>query len=164
MLPTTYWSFICEYISFLQMDETTCTLRDELLQIIILCFAVDGRSSFDNISAIWMPEIERHDRDLPIILLGTRSDTRHGHIPDEYFVSRNEGENLAKKIKAHCYIECSALNGENVYLLFQEAILTMMPENGVPNRRQSNKRPKKRKRRQQPCICCCCCIPRPRHR
>jgi GTPase SAR1 family protein len=67
--------------------------------------------------------------DVPQILVGTKIDLRNdpgtieklkssGQAP----ITTEQGESLAKKIKAHKYIECSAKTSENLKSVFDEAV------------------------------------------
>jgi len=74
------------------------------------------------------PEINQFCPNIPIILLGTKSDLRSNEKEIEKLKTTNltpittaMGEALAVKIKAHKYMECSALNYENIEEVFEEA-------------------------------------------
>jgi len=98
--------------------------------VFLICFAVVNPISYDNISYKWHPEVMHFCPDTPLVLVGTKVDLRK----DEAFVEKNlrannlapistaQGQELAKKIKAFKYLECSARTEENLKTVFDEAI------------------------------------------
>jgi len=98
--------------------------------VFLICFAVVNPISYDNISYKWYPEVMHFCPDTPLVLVGTKVDLRK----DEAFVEKNlrannlqpistaQGQELAKKIKAFKYLECSARTEENLKTVFDEAI------------------------------------------
>ena len=98
-----------------------------------MCFSLVNHSSAENVKAKWIVEVRKHCPDKPIILVGTKKDLRS----DEAFVSKlknmgqkvvttEEGEKLARDIKAVKYIECSARTKDNLKTVFDEAILAVL--------------------------------------
>jgi small GTP-binding protein len=99
---------------------------------IYLCvFAVNDRTSFDNISSKWMKELHEKDKvksslGVPIIIVGNKIDLRS----TDKCVSRAEGEALLEKMRAKYgestpimhYMECSALKSTGLKEVFDEAI------------------------------------------
>lgn len=88
-------------------------------QCFLLCYSIDNRVTFENIKAKWIPELSATENKVPIVLIATKIDLRR-HIDTE--VSTTEGEKLARKINANCFVECSAKNGINVKLAIEEAV------------------------------------------
>ena len=77
----------------------------------------------------WYPEIEHHAPGVPIILVGTKLDLREDPATAESLrqkkmepVSYEQALIVAKEIKAHKYLECSALTQRNLKSVFDEAI------------------------------------------
>ncbi|ELP86574.1 Rho GTPase, putative [Entamoeba invadens IP1] len=97
--------------------------------ILIICFAIDSRSSFSNIPQRWIPELKHHCPDAPYILAATKVDLRGSkeveakmRAEGKTLIAEDEIKSFCKKIKAVGYCECSALNNTNVAELFYEAV------------------------------------------
>jgi len=71
--------------------------------VVILCFSVVDRQSFQSIKSKWNKEVEKYAPNVPKILVGLKSDLRKLDS-----VSLAEGNELAKEIGAATYLECSA--------------------------------------------------------
>eukprot|EP00475_Leptophrys_vorax_P023304 TRINITY_DN31884_c0_g1_i2.p1 TRINITY_DN31884_c0_g1~~TRINITY_DN31884_c0_g1_i2.p1 ORF type:complete len:142 (+),score=35.26 TRINITY_DN31884_c0_g1_i2:448-873(+) len=95
--------------------------------VFLICFAVNAPTSFSNIEAKWVPEIKTHCPDVPVILVGTKMDTRASAAES---VSIDQANALAKKIKAVCYMECSALTQEGLAAVFDKAVEVSMGGHG----------------------------------
>lgn len=79
--------------------------------------------------AQWYPEIEHHAPNVPIILVGTKLDLRDDRATADGLrarkmepVSYEQALSVAKEIRAHKYLECSALTQRNLKSVFDEAI------------------------------------------
>jgi Ras-related C3 botulinum toxin substrate 1 len=77
----------------------------------------------------WYPEIDHHAPNVPIILVGTKLDLRDDRATAEALrarkmepVSYEQALTVAKEIRAHKYLECSALTQRNLKSVFDEAI------------------------------------------
>ncbi len=77
----------------------------------------------------WFPEIDHHAPSVPIILVGTKLDLREDPATLESLrakrmepVSYDQALIVAKEIRAHKYLECSALTQRNLKSVFDEAI------------------------------------------
>lgn len=87
--------------------------------VIVLMFAVDRTSSFENIEDKWMPELRAHLPDTPIFLVGTKCDQRDNERCERAnLVSAEAIEATAKRIGAISTIEVSAQTGKNINSLF----------------------------------------------
>lgn len=95
--------------------------------VVLICFSVDVRDSFFNVTAKWLPEIQHHCPGVPIVLVGTKCDLRQSSVAggdkkrNTSSVCKEEGAVLAKRIGAKCYLETSAKTGDGVNDLFQRA-------------------------------------------
>ena len=100
-------------------------------EVLVLCFSVCDRESFQSVAYSWLPEIQRHTkRKRPLLLVGTQIDLRSSSsssscsAQDE--VSTEEGSNLAKIIGADCYIECSARSQEGLQQVFEHVVFSAL--------------------------------------
>merc|ERR1712051_977951 len=87
--------------------------------VFLVCFSVMSSSSAENVKSKWVPEISHHAPDVPIILVGTKADLRHDHdtiqqlhARGQSFVTNPQAQEMAQKIGAIKYLECSALTQE----------------------------------------------------
>jgi small GTP-binding protein len=101
--------------------------------VFLICFSVVNPVSFENVSSKWYPEIIHFCPDVPLILVGTKSDLRNDNGTLEKLksqgqkpVTQAEGDDLAKKIKALKFIECSAYTGDNLKSVFDEAVKAVL--------------------------------------
>lgn len=102
--------------------------------VFLICFSIVSPPSFDNVKAKWYPEIDHHAPNIPIILVGTKLDLREDPGTLEALrqkrmepVSYDQALVCAKEIKAHKYLECSALTQRNLKSVFDEAIRWVFP-------------------------------------
>lgn len=102
--------------------------------VFLICFSIVSPPSFDNVKAKWFPEIEHHAPNVPIILVGTKLDLRDDKNTTDALrskrmepVSFQQALAVAKEIKAHKYLECSALTQRNLKSVFDEAIRYKSP-------------------------------------
>ncbi|KAJ5819797.1 Small GTPase superfamily Rab type [Penicillium riverlandense] len=101
--------------------------------VFLICFSIVSPPSFDNVQAKWFPEIEHHAPNVPIILVGTKLDLRDDRATTEALRSRKmeavsyeQALAVAKEIRAHKYLECSALTQRNLKSVFDEAIRAVL--------------------------------------
>jgi len=99
------------------------TLSYQKTDIFLLCFSVASRTSYGNITDTWMPELRHHCPKTPIILVGTKTDLRKEQSD---VVAQEEGQRLAKSIKALRYMECSALTRLGLKEVFDAAITSIV--------------------------------------
>jgi small GTP-binding protein len=87
----------------------------------ILCFSVADRRSFENCRTKWFEEVKtQHGAGDPIyMIVGTKTDLRDS-APDAVLLQ--EGKALAQQVGAFAYVECSAMQNENVTEVFDRAI------------------------------------------
>ena len=98
--------------------------------IFLVCFSVVSPQSCESLKEKWVPElIKRHSAEMPILLVGTKTDLRlnakmvselveSGHQP----IYERTGMQLARKVGAVNYVECCALDGEEVKRVMDEAV------------------------------------------
>jgi small GTP-binding protein len=97
--------------------------------VFLLCFSIISPVSFENVTAKWYPELMHFCPDVPFILVGTKCDIRSD--PSEVDKLRSQGQSpitteqgneLARKLKATKYMECSAKTQQNLKDVFDEAV------------------------------------------
>ncbi|CAH0557180.1 unnamed protein product [Brassicogethes aeneus] len=101
--------------------------------VFLVCFSVVSPSSFENVKEKWVPEITHHCQKTPFLLVGTQVDLRDDGATIEKLaknkqkpISIEQGEKLAKELKAVKYVECSALTQKGLKNVFDEAILAAL--------------------------------------
>jgi len=101
--------------------------------VFLICFSLVNPVSFENVSAKWYPEVMHFCPEVPQILVGTKLDARsdaalleklksQGQKP----VTNEQGQELARKIKAVKYMECSAKTSDGLKAVFDEAIKAVL--------------------------------------
>jgi len=107
--------------------------------VFIICFSIFSPESFESVTKKWNVEITDNTPDVPIILVGTKADLRSKpeaiqslkEINQEP-ISTKRGEELAKKIGAKRYLECSALTQDGLAKVFEEAVkVVLFPKDSV---------------------------------
>ncbi|XP_044005703.1 ras-related C3 botulinum toxin substrate 1-like [Aphidius gifuensis] len=97
--------------------------------VFIICFSLVDPKSFENVKAIWYPELHRHCPATPIILVGTKLDL----LEDEETIKKlkdkkiepityPQGLAMAKEIGAVKYMECSAFTKQGLEAVFEKAL------------------------------------------
>jgi len=96
--------------------------------VILMCFSIDSPDSLENIPEKWVPEVKHFCPNVPIVLVGNKKDLRDDQYTIKELarnkqqpVSRQEGEQMAQRIGAKCYMECSALTKDGVQTVFESA-------------------------------------------
>jgi len=107
--------------------------------VFLICFSIISPHSFDNVKSKWWPEIQHHAPNVPVILVGTKSDLRNDASMASQLaakglrmVSIEESQQRAKEIGAVTYMECSALTQEGLKSVFDEAIRAALKKNKPP--------------------------------
>ncbi|KAI9481365.1 MAG: signal transducer [Benjaminiella poitrasii] len=88
--------------------------------VVLICFAINLRTSFTNVLDRWLPEVTHFCENIPKLLVGTKLDFRQNQdeirrlgLVGQRLITVEEGEQLAKEIGAK-YYECSAMKKINV--------------------------------------------------
>jgi len=108
--------------------------------VILIAFALDTPDSLENVTTKWIEEVRGIcGPTIPVILVGCKADLRpnvsHPNTPDDPYpwVTREQGERVARAIGARAYKECSALKIEGVDDVFETATrASMLMRDGVP--------------------------------
>lgn len=128
--------------------------------VFLVCFSVTSRTSFNNVKHKWIPELAQYcPEGCARILIGTKADTRHDVSDEEdgtdnpnskslrnahkQFVSHTEAATLAEESGLDGYFECSALTGEGVKGVFDNAI-----KSSITKRNKAHEDARRRAKRQ----------------
>ncbi|XP_027759368.1 rho-related GTP-binding protein RhoD [Empidonax traillii] len=112
--------------------------------VVLMCFDVTDPNSFDNILTKWYPEVNHFCKGVPVLLVGCKTDLRQDEgtlqkLRDGRMepISRQQGEAMARQVRAVSYMECSARYQENVGNIFVAASSAAM---SATRRRQRGRR------------------------
>lgn len=113
----------------------------------LVCYSVVTPTSFENVQEKWVPEVNHYCPDKPFLLVGTQIDLRTDTSTLEKLnsnkqkpVTQEEGERLARELKAVKYLECSALNQIGLKAVFDEAVLIIHNSTSEVVKRKSTRR------------------------
>jgi len=90
--------------------------------IILICYSIESPESLKNVSEVWIQEIRHYCPTCPIILVGNKSDLKNSSNA----VRTEEAKKVSEEIKAQGFLECSALEGDNVHEIFVRAATLAM--------------------------------------
>lgn len=98
--------------------------------VVLLCYSTVSRNSFQAIPSKWAPEVRHYLPGVPTVLVGLKVDLRDsgqkdGHTAEFEPIPAAEGQELAKKIGAVRYVECSARENKGVKDVFESALKTV---------------------------------------
>lgn len=101
---------------------------------IMLCFAIDSKDSLENVQNKWVGEIADHCEGVKLVLVALKCDLRNDDGDEDAdelgageasrrsnLITYEEGLEMAKKIGALRYLECSAKKNRGVNEAFTEA-------------------------------------------
>ena len=101
--------------------------------VLIVCFSADSPDSLYNAFDKWVPEVRHFCPSTPLILVCNKVDLRDDEEViknlakiKQYPVTNKEGKELAERIHAAAYIECSSLTRFNVEEVFEVAARTTL--------------------------------------
>jgi Ras-related C3 botulinum toxin substrate 1 len=111
--------------------------------VFLICFSVVNPASYENVKQKWYPEVHKHCPNVPIILVGTKTDLKDDPNIQQKLkeknmsvVSAQQGEDLRKQIKAIKYVECSAKTGSGVKTVFDESIRAVLFSRPAPKEKK----------------------------
>ncbi|KAJ5076569.1 rho-related gtp-binding protein rhog [Anaeramoeba ignava] len=107
----------------------------------VICFAINDYESFENIENYWILQVDHFTPNSKRILIGTKIDLRNKlKEENKKFVTKEEGIELAKKINAIKYFECSSLNQKGIETIFNEIVLICIGKYKEINQEKENKK------------------------
>lgn len=100
---------------------------------IMLCFSVDSKDSLENVESKWVGEIAENCQGVQLVLVALKCDLREqggddeaeatdgAHTEKKDMITYNQGLEVARRINALRYLECSAMRNRGVNEAFTEA-------------------------------------------
>jgi Rho family protein len=103
---------------------------------IMLCFSVDSKDSLENVESKWVGEIAENCQGVKLVLVALKCDLREQNEEEEaeqtesaegtqrekkQMINYNQGLEVARRIGALRYLECSAMRNRGVNEAFTEA-------------------------------------------
>ncbi|KIK06295.1 hypothetical protein K443DRAFT_290391 [Laccaria amethystina LaAM-08-1] len=114
--------------------------------VILMCFSISNPDSLDNLQESYISEVNHFCPGLPIILVGLKKDLRRDpktidelRKTSQRPVTVEEGLEVAKKIGARHYVECSSKTGEGIREVFQIATREALRPRPKPPPKRFNK-------------------------
>jgi GTPase SAR1 family protein len=105
--------------------------------VFVVCFSVARPESFENVQRKWVPEIKRQMGDIPFIMVGTQADLRQADVilrllreKHQSPITQNQGADMARRVGAACYIECSPELEKRTKRDLNKALLTVLQPRG----------------------------------
>jgi Ras-related C3 botulinum toxin substrate 1 len=101
--------------------------------VFLACFSVISPSSFENLWAKWIPEIQHHCPGTPFLVVGTKTDLRGdadtiARIAEKGLKPITDEQAKAEALKngASAYVACSSLTQDGLKNVFDEAVRTVI--------------------------------------
>nr|XP_022300561.1 rho-related protein racB-like isoform X2 [Crassostrea virginica] len=92
--------------------------------VLMLCYSIGCRNSFENIEFRWIPEIKHYCPNTPILLVACKTDLRSTSSHED-LITTNEGQALANKLRLS-FCETSGLKKAGVKECFEAAVKCMV--------------------------------------
>lgn len=97
----------------------------------MLCFSVDSKDSLENVESKWVGEIAENCQGVKLVLVALKCDLREQDNDEQGadgqprekkdLITYNQGLEVARRINALRYLECSAMKNRGVNEAFTEA-------------------------------------------
>ncbi|KAM3162250.1 GTP-binding protein RHO1 [Lachancea thermotolerans] len=121
--------------------------------VVLICFSIDLPDSLDNVQEKWIAEVLHFCQGVPIILVGCKVDLRDNAQTVETLraigqqpVSASEAQEVADKIGAVSYYECSAKTGYGVRDVFEAATRAALSGKATLKQSKAGAKQKKKKK------------------
>lgn len=98
---------------------------------IMLCFSVDSKDSLENVESKWVGEIAENCQGVKLVLVALKCDLREQDTDEptvdgqprekKDLITYDQGLEVARRISALRYLECSAMKNRGVNEAFTEA-------------------------------------------
>lgn len=109
---------------------------------IMLCFSVDSKDSLENVESKWVGEIAENCQGVKLVLVALKCDLRErggdeedetgaGRGGEKVMIDYKQGLEVAKRIQALRYLECSAKRNRGVNEAFTEAARVALSVKGA---------------------------------
>ncbi len=128
--------------------------------VFLVCFSVVNPSSMENVCEKWVPEVRKYCSKASVLLVGTQIDLREDRTTLENLAkakqkpsTREQGERLAKKIKAFGYVECSAKTRHGLKEVFDQVVVTVL-ENPMEANKENPTEGEETAEREPRCFSC----------
>jgi Rho family protein len=113
----------------------TCSPELDDTDLIMLCYSVDSKDSLENVESKWVGEIADNCPGVKLVLVALKCDLRESGEEDEEggnadsngprekkpMINYEQGLEVARRINALRYLECSAMRNRGVNEAFTEA-------------------------------------------
>ncbi|KAI9760336.1 MAG: RNA-splicing factor [Chaenotheca gracillima] len=103
---------------------------------IMLCFSVDSKDSLENVESKWVGEIAENCQGVKLVLVALKCDLREKPTDEEGederdLIDYQQGLEVARRIQALRYLECSAMRNRGVNEAFTEAARVALSVKGA---------------------------------
>jgi Rho family protein len=110
---------------------------------IMLCFSVDSKDSLENVESKWVGEIAENCQGVKLVLVALKCDLREQNADEEgetaegaqkekkEMIKYEQGLEVARRIGALRYLECSAMRNRGVNEAFTEAARVALSVKGT---------------------------------
>lgn len=110
--------------------------------VFMVCFSIISPASLENVKSKWIPEIRAYYQQnnlpcVPLVLVGLKSDlrtnTEFANMIEQRnlsFIPASEGEKVAKEMGCVGYFECSSLTMDNVKVVFDNTVISVLKYRG----------------------------------
>jgi len=104
--------------------------------VLLVCFSADSPDSLYNAYDKWIPEVRHFCPNTPIVFVCTKIDLRQDEETLKSLeklkqkpVTTKEGKEMSESVKVAFYVECSAINQDNIDKVFESAVRAIIMKN-----------------------------------